>query len=272
MISIGWDQITSVDGKEDNVVETIKRIYPKEKQPRYAYKQVKRFFDEIKINDVVLIPSENSEFIRFGIVESDVYLLNRTDIEEGSLNKRRKIRWVEKPIERKKLDSSMFYLFNSHHIITDATEYGPVIDRTLHSFFIKGDIGHLVVKIKKEKDISTYEMNILMNNMLNLVEIINYIEGTSYNPRKLHQKSNIQSPGFIEFITEKSLIISIGFTIGYIRSGTLLDYAKFKRAVSKSNETINEERILDFQKTFIEGFQDADAVIPDEVNQDSNVS
>ena len=66
-------------------------------KPGLIINQLKRFLIEMNPGDIVLIPSENSKFISFGEITSDVELLSPDDIQEDGCPfiKRRKVRWVK---------------------------------------------------------------------------------------------------------------------------------------------------------------------------------
>ena len=77
-IAIGWDKFVDIshitEYPEQYIIEHISALYPKERRPGHVYNQIMRFVREMKVGDVVIIPSHKSQMLSIGIVESDVYI------------------------------------------------------------------------------------------------------------------------------------------------------------------------------------------------------
>lgn len=105
-IGINWNELTEKHCKTDNRTEAeviISNNYPESKQPGKIIKNIIKFYQEIKIGDVVMIPDENSKKINFGIISGeDVYeiTVSQTKIDEGycPFKKRRKVSWKKRSI------------------------------------------------------------------------------------------------------------------------------------------------------------------------------
>ncbi len=86
----------------------------------------------------------------FGHVVSDVYQedVPKIDIEEGAcpFRKRRHVDWFTN-LERSQLDPYLYRLFYSQHVVTNANDYAPFIDRALHTFFRKGDQYYTIIRV-----------------------------------------------------------------------------------------------------------------------------
>jgi restriction system protein len=218
-IGIGWNQI-SEEGvtKPTNIPlsDLVKERYPDEQRPKYVANQISTFVHEISKGDVVLIPSQNSSYITFGEVTSDVYVdPNFKEIDDISIDedlyplfdlciyaKRRSVRWI-KTIKRENLDPYLYKLLYSQHTVSNATDYAPFIDRTLNSLFIKGNKAHLILHVTKEKDVLAKDLALLITSVLRTIDQINDL--TDFNDDELNSdnieiKLNVQSPGPIEFI------------------------------------------------------------------------
>lgn len=261
-IGIGWDKLIDLDEKifeedDENILEVIRKTYPEEKQPGRILNQLKRFIFEINEEDIVLIPSHSSFFISFGRVISEVYReeVNVDEVLDGRCPfvRRRKIKWL-KTIRREELDPYLYKLLNSHHTITDASPYASYIDRTLHSFYVKGDAAHLVFNVRKAGNIPAVDLIELLSNTMDLIPIVNEISGESFNREDIDIKLTVQSPGIIEIIafTSPLLVVGMGLLFHYIAGGSYTGTATFtqkeKKIELKSESDGLIKRILEFRK------------------------
>lgn len=88
-IGINWNEFSDpldfTDVHKEDTTINIADTYKENKQPGHTYSQIKRFFHEIKIGDIIMIPSKNSKHIGFGEVSSDVFISknSQTEIDEG---------------------------------------------------------------------------------------------------------------------------------------------------------------------------------------------
>lgn len=209
-VGIGWDAFNEIhlfdSLKKDEFIQKIKEKYTNVKRPGYIYEQIRRFFNEISIGDIVMVPSTDSKQIAFGEVVGDVY--NGTILEDDKNKekcpfvKRRKIKWLKK-LSRKDLDSHLYSLVYTHGTVTNATRYAPYIDRTLHSYFIKGDKTHLVLRVRKSEKVYSNELIPLLNGTSQIIEglekkIVGYSNG-------IELRLDVQSPGPVEFVFHKAV-------------------------------------------------------------------
>lgn len=229
-IGIGWDELNlktiQETPNEEQIVEYIKKQYPDEKQPGRILNQIKRFLYDIKIGDIVLIPSHSSLYVSFGIVESDLYIeeINIDDVLDGKcpFQKRKKVKWV-KTVRRDALDPYLYRLLNSHHTITEATPYATFIDRTLHSFYVKGSSAHLIFGIQKYDNIPAVDLVDVLNKTLELIPLINSLTNADYKKEDVDVRLTLNSPGIIEIVTytAPAVVLGIGVLLHYLIGGKL---------------------------------------------------
>ncbi|HFK1441954.1 restriction endonuclease [Bacillus cereus] len=248
-IAIGWDELTDFakfkeKKKNDTITTEIENAYPDEQAGR-IYGQIHRFLYEMQIGDVVMIPSENSTSIRFGIIKSEptVRQVSETEIDEGACPyiKKREIEWIER-VNRSELDPYLFKMMQSHQTISNANDYAHFIDRTLHSFFTKNGKAYLVLPVKKRGNIPAYDLVKFVNSIVDLVPMVNNIKGINeeYNKEDLDLKLNVQSPGFTEFFSNApQLILGIGLLI------TVLTGSKFKGIVNDKEHEAHFKGLLE---------------------------
>ncbi|MDU2112338.1 MAG: hypothetical protein E7E92_07450, partial [Clostridiales bacterium] len=248
-IAIGWNKINfqrTDTIEEKRIIEIMKENisinYPDEKILGKPAGQIYRFIKKMKKGDIVLVPNSDTKSILFGeILEDDIYIENIEDenkdelerallynidnpILDGTIKdvicpfeKRRKIKWI-KDLERNKLDSSLFSLLNSHGAVSEANKYSYSIDRELSSFYIKGDIAHIVQKVTTKDDIPAINLLNFVYNNLKFIDIYNEIFDTDVSKNDVNMKLNVQSPGLIDFqgsIAAISVIALVGvFIVG----------------------------------------------------------
>lgn len=228
-VGIGWNKISDIDAikaiknKEQTkkLIEKIKKAYPDEKRAGHAFNQIFRFVTEMNEGDIVTIPSDSSYKISFGEVLSDVFIekIELTEEEEklgiSPYWKRRKIKWI-KTIRRDELDPLLYKLFFSHHTISDANEYGALIDRTLYGYYVKDDNAHLILKLNTKDKIYANDILDLISGILKDLSLINK------DPlNNLELKINVQSPGFLEFISDPKKIAGIATVVVVLSGGSV---------------------------------------------------
>lgn len=246
-ISIGWNEFNNQTdfenpSKEEYLKKEISNKYPDSKQPGLIYNQIKRFFTELKVGDLVMIPTKNSTHISFGKVTSKPYIasLSETDIEEGAcpFQKRMDVEWI-KTVKRSELDPYLYKMMHSHHTINNANDYASFIDRTLHSFYIKNNTAHLVININKKGDLSGldyFEFGYNIINLLPEVEKLGFVSGKLDKRKDIKVKSNVQSPGIVEFISYvPAVILGIGLLLTFLVGG------KIKIKFTKEEKNISAE-------------------------------
>ena len=197
-IGINWNELTEKHCKTDNRTEAeviISNNYPESKQPGKIIKNIIKFYQEIKIGDVVMIPDENSKKINFGIISGeDVYeiTVSQTKIDEGycPFKKRRKVSW-KKEVYRNDFSLKLFRMMQSHNTISNANDYADEIDSILNDFYLKGDSIHYKIRVDKEKDLTSKALRDLVNIPWNLADYIN----SDYNLNELTTTISVQSPG-----------------------------------------------------------------------------
>ncbi|MGN7309928.1 hypothetical protein ACTHQ4_02410 [Alkalicoccobacillus gibsonii] len=215
-IAIGWDKVNekksfSLDNR-DEAYESIIENYP-ESSPGHIFGALNRFKNDIKIGDIVMIPSEKSETIRFGKVTGNEFIAEVTptelDLDQCPYKRRRDVNWY-KSVSRKQLDPQLFKMMQSHHTISNATDYSLYIDKTLNSFFIKNERLYVNFDIRLGNDLNYNDLK----NFINLPEDIDkqFLDGES--PLDFESKIRIQSPGdwllmAVESGATRLLIISI---------------------------------------------------------------
>ncbi|GGB56931.1 hypothetical protein GCM10011409_38140 [Lentibacillus populi] len=252
-VGINWNEFNNPDDfiplNKEYTTNQIAKKYTSNKQPGHTFSHIKRFFHEIKIGDIVMIPSEDSKHIAFGKVTSDVYIteVSQTEIDEGACpyKKRRSVEWI-KSVDRRKLDPYLYKMMNSHLTISNANDYADSIDRTLYSFYYKGDKAHLVLDVNQSKNIPLVDLLDALQTPLDLVELIHnpYYPEKTYRKKDLDAKIRVQSQGIIEFVSSGgafSLVVLLGLGIVGLAGGKF----KFNASKEKVEGELSTEGLLE---------------------------
>lgn len=228
IIAIGWERIDDIDliraaakdGEANlKLLDTIQKAYPEERRHKYVARQIMWFVNDIKEGDVVLIPSIDSWYISFGEVQSDEIIPIAGD-EEGNCDweKRKRVKWL-KTIKRNDLDPYLFKLFYSRHAVTNANSYAPFIDRTLHSLFIKGDTGHLILEVRTKEKVLASDLLELLSGCLGILNTFNGETKSELDVNSIGIKINVQSPGPIHLFGNPETIWAIAALLHLIVGG-----------------------------------------------------
>jgi restriction system protein len=213
-VGIGFNEISLSDIKEANnsseaLKEKVIRSYnelnnAKEmSQPGKIANQLLRFANGIRENDMVVVPSESSQFLLVGVATGSAYELSDDEIEsieesdnykKSNYRKRLNIRWIGS-FDRDKADSKLYKMIFSQHTLSDINSYKQYINRALFPVYIEDDQLHLTFEVTNTENI----------NGLYLGQFI-YFYTTIYNllfpGDALEVKVNVQSPGPIESISK----------------------------------------------------------------------
>lgn len=189
--------------------------------------QLSKFVHNIKKNDVVLVPNENSESFAAYRVTSDAYdedqeKVNDTsdDYKHSGFSKRIKVSLI-KTFSRKSADSAIFPLIYSHHTLTDANNYREYIKRAIFDTYIENDKMHLTFQITDDNNISARNINQFISSIIQVVDVAeNDLPSTEFSNNQTDDvdlKINVQSPGPAELIMHAQVgltvisILIIGF-------------------------------------------------------------
>ena len=139
-IAIGWNEIPCVSetNKEEDVVQLIKKYYPEVAQPTRPINQIRRFCEEMKHGDIVIIPKKGAAVLAFGIITSDVIVRELTEDEllddSCPYIRSRSVNWI-KGIPKYRIDPQLYQFLRNQHAISVADAYAPFIDRIMNSFY-----------------------------------------------------------------------------------------------------------------------------------------
>lgn len=239
-VALGWDHFTNLDDLKsaalasqvkEKLTGIFKKVYPDEKRPGLAINQMIKFVTDIDIDDVVIIPSANSNEISIGIVTSAPYTespgfnntscldIEKPEYEECRFIKRIRVKWLTQ-IKKTNVDLRLSKLLNARNTITQADIYSHFIDRSIYALYYKNGKVHLTLHVEKKEDITVDEFAELLSSITGLVNAYdNLVEH-----KTLAIKSRVESPGPLEFIGDPISITLIAAVIGYLKYGGKLSF------------------------------------------------
>lgn len=174
-------------------------------QIAHAVSRTQKFIVEMKIGDLILVPSRNSKEFLIGIITSDVFEITEEEITSKvevnfAINpflKRRKVQWL-KEISRGEISEKLYWILSAHQTIFNLEENKENINQLLAPVYIQNGLCHGTIKISKKEGLNANEW----------YDLYSIIKRQSENAEKeIIVKSNVQSPGLIEFVTENAVSI-----------------------------------------------------------------
>jgi len=179
--------------------------------------QLVSFYHEMQIGDIVMIPSEDSDYIAFGEVVSDIKveksgaILIHNERKEPYPEKIRKVRWL-KIMDKFDVVGDMRPLFSSHLGLTNADKYSDFIESNISTFFLKDDhyFSTLYIDLNNDQELNAFELQRYLEALTKLYKNFCLENGIEEN-EELYIKIKVQSPG--------SLILkwsAIGIGISFI--------------------------------------------------------
>ncbi|MFQ9295421.1 MAG: hypothetical protein ACLR4B_12945 [Bacteroides fragilis] len=222
---------------------------------QYAVSQLLKFYRDIQIGDIIVMPGRNSDDVAFAKIESGVYEESNVSKLEGICNfaKRRKIHLLHKT-SRTELNPKLQLMFNSRHIISNVDGYASYIDSSISDFFAKDGYTNLVLRVKEENNLRASDFG-LVPELVELVKDFSEENNLDIDINDIKAKMCVQSPGdILMFAPSWEAITLIGLFIILLKGGEL-SYSKesgFKIKVGdllrSASEFLDRRRDRKFKK------------------------
>lgn len=163
-------------------------------------KKMFAFISQMKIGDIIIVPSHRTQKFMVGVITSDAYELSDEEIKTlqkrgerldycvSDNKKRRKVKWLNE-VPRRKVNSNFLYTLTMHQSIINVTESSEYITPLVSPIYIQNNKLTLCVRVNTPKaiDSETWQSFYAMINELKNKEI----------DEKVSVKSNVESPGYI---------------------------------------------------------------------------
>ncbi len=223
VIAIGWDRIGKLDeGGKLVSKKDVKRLVDekyrdlllqKGKESDYKRKisdiaaKIYKFTYEVKCGDYVICPGDTTVLI--GKISGDVYTVkgkykssDNDDKGMGELNKARNVKWIDE-ISKDKLEPNIKLELRVIHGIFQITREQVIteINRSIYDLYTYKNNIHAIFRIRNANEID-------FAKYANFVACVDYVyKHLNIDNQELYIKTNINSPGPVEFIGEKSQTI-----------------------------------------------------------------
>lgn len=281
-VGVGWNHVTMADinhaNNDSTVIKTLLKNHVRENgdnpddtaEQSYGTwaNQLIKFTKSLKINDIVIVPSESSEYFLVGNIVTDTYELDDAELEEISSStknykvsrymKRRKVKWLGR-FSRDKADTALYKMIYSQHTLSNVNGYKSYINRAMFDAYIEDDELHLTFDVTQQEGIDSEYLGQFMYQISKLAKSFD-------SETKVIAKLNVQSPGSIEAVFKKvgigiAVVACIGlasavpyggeFKIGndligelqFEIPGLLVQHEKVKDASIAANDEHNEKTL-----------------------------
>jgi len=176
--------------------------------------QLLRFVNNLKINDIVVVPSVSSEFFLVGKILGPIYELTDEQLEQQEVStnykkskykKRWPVKWLGS-FDRSDADSALYKMIYSQSTLTNINDYKPFINRAMFPFYVEDDTLHLTFQVSQPSDIDSLYLGQFIYQYSAMSHLIQ-------SENKLDVKVNVQSEGVVELISSIAQDGLLVFTI-----------------------------------------------------------
>lgn len=218
------------------------------------------FIHEMKIGDIVIVPGIRSKNYLIGIISSTPFSfeLDRLSYKVGSLcdfKFKREVKWIRQ-ISKTDFPSSLAWGINAQKTIYNVTEHAIDINKLISSSYIYKDVFHHSLNVGTPDPITSFQWFQFQKTIF---------EVTKEKSKEVYIKTNVQSPGIIEFITNPHnlplILLGIGVVLGdisYENKGIKINLSLkglityFSKAESLKRLTAEQEEQLKQKKIMLE--------------------
>lgn len=187
------------DGLLDELRILAAKKYPKEKRPGLIANQLVKFVNGVKKGDIVIIPSYNSYHVSIGEVTNTALLEISNDLlkkTECPYKKRKSVKWI-KDLSKENIDPYLYKMLQAHQAINNISNYGDIIERSYHNFYIKNNIANLVLEVDQHNNINAKDLFGLGFYLLDYAQNFFSQENLALSTEEIDVKINLNSRGKI---------------------------------------------------------------------------
>ncbi len=276
-IALGWDLISNIDIfknnlNSDRIRSVVKSYYTDfllklsdDKKTNISRRitditnKIWRFVNELKVGDIIVTPG--SDEVLIGEVLSEAYVVHGyynkkynslDDTIVGELNKVRDVKWIKR-IKRDNLEPNIKLNINVNHGISLISNSQVIteINRSIYNFYIADEDAHSIIMVKNQNEIDFGEYARFIGHTYSIYNIIKDVNQSE----KLTIKTNIQSPGPIEFIGALTLVSMLTISLVALlknKSYLLNQLSPEKQRQLKEYKELNiiEEELEDYDFPF----------------------
>lgn len=209
--------------------------------------QIVRFAYDIKVGDIIIIPSYNSNNISFGIIKQGQWINSNYNNSNDNAVLKRPVTWI-KEVQRRELDPYLYRMFTAHQAVNKVNDYAEIVERSINDLFILDDEAHFIINVGSDS-ISANDLFGLGSNLMALLDEISETFGLGVSSQDLQVTININSPGKIDIKSKiKSTTIVLGIILlfcggGYeTKDGTKLSTEGLPGIIKAIDEYLNHRQ------------------------------
>lgn len=213
-VAVAWNIITKdtviSEQTRGTIANRIITDYPDIKRPTTAINKCVSFINEIKENDIIIIPSEGSKYITFAkageyyeeeentleIEQSVIKKIENNDVLINEVScpyrKRRHISIIM-TLKSEDINPNLFRAISNHHGISNLDGYAKNILSNIYNAYTYNNDVNIVFNVRKTGPISPR----LLSGIL--YGVSDYLNNIEIEDEKISAQMNINSPGPIVF-------------------------------------------------------------------------
>lgn len=168
-------------------------------------KQLFNFCFKMKTGDMVLIPDEGASYISIGIISDDYPVLGEGITHIYPVVRR--VHWVNQ-IPKNRLESGLYRALGAHQALANISKYSEYLERNYGSCFMIGDACHYVLAINSEQ-VSADQFFGMGDTLMKTLKKFSEYYDLGVNTEEIHLSMNLNSPGKVDFIANKTITFLI---------------------------------------------------------------
>lgn len=211
-VALAWNTITSetsfADSHSQALNNSILQEYPEINRPKVVVNKCKNFIYDIQEGDILVIPSNGSQFITFAyagkyyeedektpeIEHNTIYRIehNEVVIDEVSCpyKKRRNITLI-RTIKSKELNYHLYKAISSYHGISNLDPYGVDILDHIYNQYIYKDDARLIFHVSKTDPITSKEFSGFLYSINQILSYADIAESSISTQASVHSVGDI---------------------------------------------------------------------------------
>lgn len=213
-VALAWNLITEEtdfsESAEENLRDSILLEYPKIKRPKTVINKCKSFIEDVKVNDILVIPSQGSHYITFALageyfedtsksVELENKVIFRIEHKDVAINevscpyrKRRHITPI-RTVKSEEINYNLYRAISNYHGISNFDNYSRYILSIMYnSYAFRNDL-NIVYYVRQQGAIGPRHLSGL------LYSTTEFLCKMNVNENKISTQINLNSPGPIDF-------------------------------------------------------------------------
>lgn len=219
-IGLGWEQVSDVLIMDQQIPyeskkEKIESLYPDEKRPGLILGQMDTFYNKMKENDLVVIPSSGGKQIAIGkigpLVKKIHHKQQMDEYQQCDYSHKRSVEWLK--VVDSWQDIYLFKVLRAQQTISDITEEAKLIFRNLFPVYISGDSVHISFHKTTQSELSLANNVDLQSGLLDIMDEIAKLYGMDSFRERVTIKTAVGSPGFIEMILPNIPVAGISIAL-----------------------------------------------------------